>query len=235
MTNSQIEPPNLRKPLRLWPGVALLILQWLLWFVVPYFGPGALLYGVFGGVLCGLAIALWWLFLSRAPWLERVSALLLIVLALIGTKRIVHASIAGGSMGYLLYVIAIPVLSLALVVWAVASRRLPAAPRRAAMVASILLACGVFTLIRTGGLNSEFHNDFHWRWTKTPEERLLAQGGDEPTTLSAASTVPPAANTAADWPGFRGPQRNGVVHGVRIKTDWSASPPVEQTFPSVQV
>src|SRR6185295_15453907 len=98
----------------LWPGVVLVILQWLLWFVVPYFGPGALLYGVFGGLLCGLAIALWWLFLSRAPWLERVGALVLFVVALIGTKRVVHASIAGGSMGYLLYAISIPILSLAL-------------------------------------------------------------------------------------------------------------------------
>jgi outer membrane protein assembly factor BamB len=172
--------------------------------------------------ICAGAIILWWLFLSRAPWYERVLALILIVLAVIATKRIVHVSIATGSMGFLLFVSAIPVMSLALVASAAVSRRLSAGPRRAIISAAILLGCGWFALLRTGGATGDFRNDFHLRWSKTPEERLLAQG-DEP----AAPVAPAAAGTDADWPGFRGSRRDGAVRGVQIKTDWKASPPVE--------
>jgi outer membrane protein assembly factor BamB len=221
MTPEQTALPTPPKRLRLWPGVIAVVLQWLAWFVVPFLFPRTAAIGLLVGVLCGLAIALWWLFFSRAPWLERVGALVLIVIALIGTKRIVHESIAGGGMGMLLYILAIPVLSLALVIWAAATRRFSAAPRRAALVVAIVLACGVFTIIRTGGLTAEFDNDIHWRWSRTPEQLLLAQTSEEP----AAVPVAPANTT--DWMGFRGSQRDSVIRGVRIKTDWSASPPVQ--------
>ena len=233
MTTIQADASTPRKPLRLWPGVVLVILQWLAWFVVPIFLPDSRLYGFLVGVSCGLAIVVWWMFFSRAPWFERLGALVLMIIAPIGTKFIVHKSIAGGGMGMLIYILVIPMLSLALVAWAVASRRLSAGPRRAALVAAVLLACGVFTLIRTGGLTADFRSDFHWRWTKTPEELLLAQAGNEPLAETPLSSAPapavgsPTAGTSADWPGFRGPKRDGIVRGVQIKTDWSASPPVE--------
>src|SRR5712691_2760166 len=135
-------PP--RKPLRLWPGVVAVVLQWLLWFVVPRVAPEALMFAMLGGLACGLAIVVWWLFFSRAPWAERVGAIVLMVVAVVATKRIVHPSIAGGMMGMMLPVFSIPFLSLALVASAVATRRLSSGARRASITAAILLACGVF-------------------------------------------------------------------------------------------
>jgi outer membrane protein assembly factor BamB len=225
--NSSAEEPAQRKSLRVWPGVVIVIVQWLAWFVVPVLRPDALIYAMLTGVVCGLAVVLWWLLLSRAPWYERLGALPLIVIALIGTKRIVHESIAGGSMGFLLYFASIPVLSLALVASAVIGSRFSAGARRAVMVAGILCACGVFVLLRTGGNTGDWDNDFHWRWSKTPEQLLLAEGADETAAVPSVAVAPTTDKTSADWPGFRGPRRDGAVRGVKIKTDWSASPPVE--------
>jgi len=235
-TNQFTDKAPVQRLLRVWPGVLVVALQWLAWLVLPRLVPEAALYGMLGGIFGGgLIVLLWWLFFSRAPWSERVGALALIAVALFATSRIVHKSIANGAMGMLLPMYSIPVLSLALVSWAVACSRLSRGPRRAAMVATVLLACGVFTLLRTGGMSGEGDSDLHWRWTPTPEERLLAQDGKEPS--APPSLAPPSSSTAAstttatttepNWPGFRGPDRDGGVRGVQIPTDWLRSKPVE--------
>jgi outer membrane protein assembly factor BamB len=259
MTNEADAPP--RKPVRLWPGVVAVVVQWLGFFVVfvaPGVVPEVVIYPLIGGGLGGLVCIVWWLFFSRIPWPERLGALVLSMLAVFATKPLVEASIAG-----LFPILSIAVLNLALVTWAAASRGLASGARRASMVGAILLGCFVFTLVRTGGATGGLRLDWHWRWTPTPEERLLAQSAAEPAArvpspvVPAAETpekaitapaqsaplaptpVPPAAatttepaapmaatNRPAEWPGFRGPLRDSVIHGTRIETDWSKSPPV---------
>jgi outer membrane protein assembly factor BamB len=229
---SAFQGPPAQKPLRVWPGVVAVVLQWLAWLVLPQLVPDAAFYGMVGGVLGGaLAIIVWWLFFSRAPWIDRIGALVLMPIAVFATSRIVHESIAGGAMGLLLYVFAIPVLCLALVAWAVVCRRLANGPRRVSMVATILLACGAFALVRTGGMAGNGDPDLHWRWTQTPEERLMAVAANESSAHAAlptsATSAPATVKSSADWPGFRGPGRDSIVRGLAIATDWSQSPPRE--------
>ena len=73
-----------RKPIRVWPGLIAVVLQWFGWFLLPVLVPKAVFVALLFGVVGGLVIILWWLFFSRAPWLERIAALVLIVLSLIG-------------------------------------------------------------------------------------------------------------------------------------------------------
>ena len=205
MATAQIDQPIRKKPLRLWPGVIAALLLCVLRFVIPIFLSESAMLGVLGGLACGLAILVWWLFFSRAPWSERLGAIVLMVVGVLATSRIVHESIANGMMGMMLPIFAIPVLSLALVAWAVASRRLASGPRRASMVAAIGLACGVFMLLRTGGISGEGGSDFHWRWSQTPEQRLLAQAGNEkePAALPPPPVTAPAETRSPTQTGDR--------------------------------
>jgi outer membrane protein assembly factor BamB len=191
-------------------------------FVLPYVRVDLTLYGLLVMVVCVLAIFLWWLFLSRARWIERIGALVLIALALFATSRLAHISIRTGSMGYLFPILSVPILAVVLVAWAFLTRKLSAGRRYLSLAVMVLVACGAFTLIRTGGFTGDFDHDFHFRWSKTPEERLLAQSNEEPAGTNSSSI-----QSGADWPGFRGKGRDGVVRGTHIKSDWSASAPVE--------
>jgi outer membrane protein assembly factor BamB len=253
MNISQSEELTSRKPLRVWPGVIAVALQWLFWFAVPRIAPDMGMGAMIGGLACALAVLVWWLFFSRAAWIERLGAIALMIVTVIAAKRVVHPSIAGGMMGMMLPIYSVPMLSIALVAAAAIGSRLSIGLRRVTFAAAILLACAAFTLIRTSGILGEGIAEFHWRWTPTPEELLLAQAANEPAPVppapaaatpdnqAAVPTPTPAdaktaeksesdfalAKTSAVWPGFRGWGRDGVIRGVRINTDWGQSKPVE--------
>jgi outer membrane protein assembly factor BamB len=222
MTAEQTDGLNSRRPLRLWPGVLAAVLLGLVRFVVPVVFPDAGMFAVLGGLVGGILVVVWWVFFSRAAWFERLGAMVVMGAALAATRPFLHESVRGGMMGMMFIIYAVPALGLAFVACAVASRRLAAGPRRASMVATVLLVCGAFALLRTGGMSGAGDSDLQWRWAPTPEARLLAQPNAPPKPLPPA---PAAAKQGADWPGFRGPNRDGVIRGVRIVTDWSGSPP----------
>ncbi len=182
---------NQRPGLRLWPGVVLVVLIALSAFVVPALMPEPGPIGILGPAIGGLLIGLWWLLFSRAPWVERLGAIALAIGAIAATSRLVHISIANAGMGMLLPIMSIPVLGVALVASAAATRGLTTPARRASMAVVLVLASLSFTLIRTGGIGSE-RMDLHWRWTPTPEERLLAHTANAPALPKPLATAEPA-------------------------------------------
>jgi outer membrane protein assembly factor BamB len=243
------DSPAPRRPLRLWPGVVAAALGSFSWFVLPLLAPGWSSAALVAGLGFGVIVILWWLFASRAPWAERLAALVVAVAAVAITPRFAHPSIAFGMMGYMTFVYAVPVVTLALVVWAIFTQGRAGTARWISMVVVLVLAAGSLTLVRTNGLTGEADSDIVWRWSPTAEERLLAIAANEPlaraadlepstSAPAAASTLTPAAPSApvavtparppaAIWPGFRGANRDSAVRGVRIETDWTSSPPVE--------
>ena len=277
MTVSENVGPSPRRPLRLWPGIAIVAVQWLIILLAPLTLEEGGILAILGGAAAGLLVLIWWLFFSRAPWVDRLGAVVLMVLTVLLAYLVVHPSISNGLMGRMVPIFSIPLLSLALVASVAITRRRTERVRRLSMAVAFLLACGAMAVIRTAGITGDASPVLHWRWTPTPEQRLLAQG-EEPvsptppvaaasapseTPFAAPATTTPAPDAAksgdagkaaapkaseatapvaaapagaapaaavksvAEWPGFRGPRRDGVIRGVRLETDWSKSPPAE--------
>jgi len=279
----------LRKPLRLWPGVALGVLILVLRYLPPQIAPrlfepdtalNVTLFAFFGALLAGVLVLLWWLLFSRAPRVDRLLALGLVAVGFLAGPLVQDVSITAGAMGFLYPILVIPIVAPAFVAWAALTQHLSDGVRRKTMAAAVLLAFASVGLIRTGGFTAGMKHDFAWRWTPTPEERLLAAEASMPppasasapapasasapvaapasapaavpssTTAAAPSTAAPAtpgspeatppvaaatsaapmvappAPVLAEWPGFRGPDRDGIVRGTHIATDWNATPPV---------
>src|SRR6185503_6376432 len=113
MPTVQTDESTMQKPLRLWPGVVAAALQWIVWWLIPAAAPQWSGPAILGGLFLGLVIVVWWLFFSRAPWSERLAAIAVMAVAVAATSRLVHESISNGMMGFMLFVYAIPVLTLA--------------------------------------------------------------------------------------------------------------------------
>ena len=142
-----------RKPLRLWPGVAIVALQLIALYVPGYFAPATSvwLFGMMGSFTVGtLLLFIWWLFFSRARWSDRLGGLALLI--------VVHVAaflLADPSAKMVTVVPGIPWLCAVFV----ASLFLG---RRSVTVVAVLVASLGWTLVRTDGVTGVMAADWQW-------------------------------------------------------------------------
>ena len=102
-------------PLRLWPGVAIVAVQWIVRFGLPLVWPDGSMFAVIGGLLGFAGVIIWWLFFSRAAWFDRMAAIVVMFASLAATYPFLDVSLATGAMGMLFPMLAVPGLCLAFV------------------------------------------------------------------------------------------------------------------------
>jgi outer membrane protein assembly factor BamB len=213
--------------LRIWPGVAVVTVQGLAIIFARWFAPATLIhfYAMFMGPMIGGAIfALWWLFASRAPWKDRGLVFVACLAAVGGTLLAAHPTIRGMP----LVVFALPTATTLWAAWLLLTPFLRWPVRRNGLVAVLLLTWGYFALVRLDGIDGSMRADLPFRWSPTGEETFLklAANRSAPPAVTAESAQPLALEPG-DWPGFRGPDRDGRLPGVRLAANWDTKPPRE--------
>ena len=233
MADAQTDEPTRQKPLRLWPGVVAAVLLALIWIGVPIVAPEseAGLIAVLGGFVGTLAIVVWWAFFSRAPRSERWGAVVLMIVALVATPAHPRPIGGDGESG-------VPVLHL---------RRPDTGPRVRGLGGGQpsprrRTAARVDGRDHPAGVRRVGARPKRWRHRRrhagvrvavvgdrrgaAPGARCWRRRADDASSGSGSLERNPRRR-APSWPGLRGPDRDGIIRGVRIETDWAASPPVE--------
>jgi outer membrane protein assembly factor BamB len=212
-------------PPRVWPAVVLVGLYWVAFFVLgrlqdaAQVGMFALFLGSLAScVLLLLLFSVWWFLSGRVSRRDR-----LLVFGAAVACGVVAAVLSPAKDDALVpwLLLSLPVVFTAWAAWLLVARRVSARTRRLGLLAVLVLTWGAFTLVRTDGLWGNGAMAYHWRWTATPEELYLADRAGRPGAGPGAAE--PLTLQPGDWPGFRGPDRDGTVHGVKLAADWIAA------------
>ena len=210
---------------RPWIPVVIIIAQVILMYAVPEVSDH-MMAGVIANVFVPLGafvlLAFWWLLASRGPWWQRIGGILFY--ALIGAVVVFTQTNQNSQFILLLLFPALNIV--AVLTLAIMSGSTWRAQRNATAV--MMIACGVIVgLFQVDSTTGNIEPSISFRLTPMPETQLDAAASEAPTNTGTAITLPDAVS-AADWPGFRGPNRDGVVRGVSFDMDWGKNPPVER-------
>jgi outer membrane protein assembly factor BamB len=223
-----VSRPAAPKP-RVWPGLLIVAGMWLavlyprfvepteIWqMMLPFFAP----------MVATVAFVLWWVLVSRLRWRDRPLSLLACAALGAGAFFLYDPTVNGSPKynPFALIMLILPWVTTAWVAALVVTPFLGWGVRQLAVLAAVALAWGAFALIRIDGVDGTFHIEWTWRWTRSAEERHR-------TWLASQKQVAPgdvpSGVEPGDWPGFRGPHRDGRAEGVSVGTDWDKNPPHE--------
>ena len=224
-------PPSLTAPakvrsLRVWPALLLVALM-----IGARYGPAFLegglstylMIAVLGPVLGALLLVIWWVTASRATGKERLFGFLGLIGSLTVTFLLVDPTLRGpgtinvtAPMGMMAFALGVTLL-----------RRHRPALRTGIGLLLAFAGFGFSLLLRNEGMTGDYAMGLHWRWSKTPEDLMLA--GRQPETAALARSPEADPITAVlpnpEWPGFRGADRAARSRGPEISTHWTAQPP----------
>ena len=182
--------------------------------------PIGLMFMFWGPAGCFLLYLIWWLFFSRRTWTERLAGL--------GGAIVVIALSAVFSHPSMQMAMAMDLPFYMLVLWTLALWVFNESPwvRPIAVPLALLPAAFLVMSLRLEGITGGFNAEFSWRWTKKAEETYIASLG-APKTAAKSASAKPVELTEGDWPAFRGPNRDNIVRGAKVRTDWNKNPPRE--------
>lgn len=214
------------RPLRIWPAVVLLLGMAVARFV-PFAIEDApillLMVSVFGPVIFGGMLLLWWLTFSLATMKERIVGFIGALLIAVGCVLSLDETMIGPGI----MMVVAPLGTAAFGIGAVLLSRWLSFKRT--IVVLLIAACGFgyATLLRSEGMWGHFALDLHWRWEPTAEEAMLAERPNAPVGDAVIASPSEVDEWLADpqWPQFRGPDRVSQQQGPAIETDWSANIP----------
>lgn len=223
----ELAAPAPPKTPRLWPAVVLVGLYWIIYLVIefaelPVFQAFLIRFAALALVTIGFMV--WWLTNRRIDLADRFQLFGAAIAAGVIAILLTHRTVIKPTVFFL----AVPWMLTAWAGWLIVAKRLSVRTRRIGLFAAVLLPWLPFTLVRMEGLKGDTNPQVRWRWSRSAEELFLAErakspvpvGGDRPVSSEDAFMLQPG-----DWPGFRGPDRTGEVHGIKIATDWNTAPP----------
>ena len=232
-TSEQISAVSASKPrqIRLAIPLTILALYWIAFIAISTLNLAifqVFLYRMAATLALLAAFTLWWFFNRGVSWGEKFLLPAIAVAGLLLAHFARSPEVEPKPVVSLMMFILAAAFTLA-TLWILLTRHATARARRGGLIAIALLMWAPIALIRTSGMSGGALPEMHWRWTPSGEEEFLAARQQQKAATAGrdAKLAEPIVASETDWTAFRGPNRDAVLHGVKLATDWEKSPPQE--------